>query len=66
MKAIAGTQYGSQGAIHAQDIARSTEQGSALARSLMTYSRVIGALFLLGFLSYGGGLRTGDFLHGRS
>ena len=54
MKAIAGntgtasTQYGAQGVAQAQ-------KAKVLAGSRMTYSRAIGALFLLGFLSYGGG-----------
>ena len=33
--------------------------------SRMTYSRLIGALFLLGFLVLRSGRRTGDFRNGR-
>ncbi len=55
MKAIAGTQYGSPGVLQIQEVAKATQKRKALVGSRMTYSRVIGALFLLGFLSYGGG-----------
>jgi hypothetical protein len=59
MKAIAGTQYGtqygSQGVVQVQEAAKSTQKGKVSTSSRVTYSRVIGALFLLGFLSYGGG-----------
>jgi hypothetical protein len=55
MKAIAGTQYGSPDVLRVQAVAKPTPKMSLWMRSRMTYSRVIGALFLLGFLSYGGG-----------
>lgn len=61
MKAIAGTQlgsqYGSQGIGQVQEAAEAIQKREVLrgSRSRMTYSRVIGALFLLGFLAYGGG-----------
>jgi hypothetical protein len=55
MKAIAGTQYGSPEVLQVQEVAKATTKTSVWMRARMTYSRVIGALFLLGFLSYGGG-----------
>jgi hypothetical protein len=55
MKAIAASQYGSPDVLQVQEVAKPTPKTSVLTRSRMTYSRVIGALFLLGFLSYGGG-----------
>jgi len=55
MKAISATQYGSPDILKLQAAAKPTPKTSVLTRSRMTYSRVIGALFLLGFLSYGGG-----------
>jgi hypothetical protein len=57
MKAIAGTQYGSPDVVQVQEVAEAIQKRKVLtgSRSRMTYSRVIGTLFLLGFLSYGGG-----------
>lgn len=53
MKAITGTQYGSSEVLQVQEAAKATQKGKVLTGSRMTYSRVIGALFLLGYLSYG-------------
>src|SRR5947208_692644 len=55
MNAISATQYGSPDVLQVHAVAKPTPKTSVLMRSRMTYSRVIGALFLLGFLSYGGG-----------
>ena len=55
MKAITGTQYGSSEVLQAQEAAKATQKGKVLTGSRMTYSRLIGALFLAGFLSYGVG-----------
>jgi hypothetical protein len=55
MKAIVGTQYGSQDVLQVQQVAKPIPKRSVWMSSRMTYSRLIGALFLLGFLSYGGG-----------
>src|SRR5947209_7630181 len=55
MNAGISTQYGAPDVLPVQAGATPIPQSSVVMRSRMRYSRLIGALFLLGFLAYGVG-----------